>query len=108
MRVRRYQQPAAPAEAAARDQGDGVADVPVGAARHGVCGARLRGHEPRVDRERVAALLRYVCTELALDLHSIISCTCNIVSIFKFHAFRLKLKAVFTAVTIDFSMNHFY
>lgn len=54
----RYQQPAAPAEAAAGDPGDGVADVSVGAARHGLRRARLRGHEPRVDRERLAALAR--------------------------------------------------
>lgn len=54
----RYQQPAAPAEAAAGDPRDGVADVAVGAARHGVRRAGLRRHEPRVDRQRVAALAR--------------------------------------------------
>lgn len=54
----RYQQPAAPAEAAAGHPGDGVADVTVGAARDRLRRARLRGHEPRVDRERLAALAR--------------------------------------------------
>lgn len=63
----RYQQPAAPAEAAAGDPGDGVADVSVGAARHGLRRARLRGHEPRVDRERLAALARSLYLTLLIS-----------------------------------------
>lgn len=54
----RHQQPAAPAEAAPGHPGDGVADVTVGAPGHGLRRTRLRGHEPRVDRERVVALAR--------------------------------------------------